>query len=243
MPTPPTPADLPNHPGPPQDQAATQSASPPTRSAHLLTLIRKLFDYGNSLVSALQQRPPFAPPHLAGLAQQFGTPNLHLIAAHIMRGLHTILALKARLIRDAVRLDRAPALAVPRLRHPRPPAPRDGAARQPRPGSRAAEAALLDHPPTPEEIAARIRCLPIGIVIAGICDDLGITLAHPLWGELFQAVTHNGGQPTQPLRAQLRRLLRGPREFARAAGAQLAAAVLPGLTPAAAPIAAATGPP
>ena len=233
-----------------------QPTPPPSRSAGLLTLINALFEYGSSLISALKQRPPFTQTHVGILAWQFGTPNIPLIAAHIVRGLQTIVALRARIIREAARLDR-PSARMP----PLPPLPRLAplaGSRAPtrRRGATADEAALLQHPPTPEEIAARIRHLPIGTVIAGICADLGITAAHPFWQDLCWAIEDNGGKLTQPIRAERRRARCGPREFARDARnahdardardarAQRAPGRHPGLAPAVAPIAAAaTGPP
>ena len=72
--------------------------------------------------------------------------------------------------------------------------PRDAALT---PASRAPSAdgadARLARPPTPAQIAAKIRRQPIGAVIADICRDLGIRPNHPLWRELRDAIVRYGG--------------------------------------------------
>ncbi len=72
--------------------------------------------------------------------------------------------------------------------------PRDAALT---PASRAPSAdgadARLARPPTPAQIAAKIRRQPIGAVIADICRDLGILPSHPLWRALQAVIIREGG--------------------------------------------------
>ena len=170
--------------------APTAPASQPSRSAGLLSLVRKLVCYGTFLAATLRQHGLGDHPAIQG--RLFGTTNVTLILARIARGLLRAAALEARLQCSAARLD-----APLRPLAPRAPA----AAAEPRAPHRRArlsdaddDAALLARMPTPEEIAAEVRRKPIGQVIADIVRDLGIVPAHPLWRELAPAIMVEGGR-------------------------------------------------
>ena len=112
---------------------------------------------------------------------RFGTRNLDLIVARILRGIALAQALEQRILRIARRMD-APREASPSVA--RKPAvrakksvalPRD-------------DAALPDDLPTAEEIAERVRKQPIASVIEDICLDLGINASDPLFREVMEAL-------------------------------------------------------
>jgi hypothetical protein len=165
-------------------------APPPSRSGRLLGLVRKLIDYGQTLVASLQQRnTPEAPD---ATARRFGTFDLSLIIAHITRGLRVAAVLQARLVRGARLLDAPrPGPAVPRG-PARPPAAERPKRPRPSPWPTDDEAALRNLPSV-QEIARRLRHRTIGNVIADICLDLGIGPAHPLWQEIRDAVIAEDG--------------------------------------------------
>ena len=85
-----------------------EPTTPPSRSARLLSLVRKLIDYGKELAGTLRQ---CAPADLRLDAFRFGTSDLALILARITRGLHRATALEARLVRSAAHLDAKRALS------------------------------------------------------------------------------------------------------------------------------------
>ena len=169
--------------------------SKPSRAGGLLSLVRKLIDYGTFLAATLRQSGLGDHPIVHGL--QFGTTNVTLILARIARGLLRAGALEALLNRNAARLDSPPPPRAAQARAPsaaRSAAAERSAPRQPaRPGP-TDDDALLAQMPTQEQIAAEIRRRPIGEVIADICRDLGIVPAHPLWGELAQAILRERGR-------------------------------------------------
>ena len=191
------------------DQAAPDGAAPDGaatgQARQLLSLLRRLIAYGQELVSTLR-RQPFGPPTFE-FALPFGTINVALILARVMRGLAIAAALEDRLVRNARRLDRRPARAAaetPR-RSPRAtprPAPEDAAANP----LAAPDAALLLRLPTPEEIAARIRRRPIGAVLVDVARDLGIVASHPLWRELQHAVLRHRGDFMRLIKVMFRRV-------------------------------------
>jgi hypothetical protein len=151
----------------------------------MLSLLRRLIDYGRELARSVQQR--VAAGTLVTVALHFGTRDAALILARITRGLRLADALEARLIRRPARLDAGSA----RVR-----APPDRAA-APDPAGRVAQRASKRPPlpdvPTAEEIAAALRHRPAAAVIADICRDLGIVPAHPLWGEVMLVLSEHGG--------------------------------------------------
>jgi len=168
---------------------ATSSPPPtdkPTPSGRLLSLVRKLIDYGRQLGAALTQRTA----DLASVTRDFGTKDIALILARIRCGLERANLLEARIIDEAARLDAAaaraaPAAAVAPRTRPATPRPPEPPKQQPDP--------RLARLPTSEEIADEVRHRPIGAVLADICRDLGIVPSHPLWWELMVLVPEHGG--------------------------------------------------
>jgi hypothetical protein len=150
----------------------------------VLSLLRKLIDYGQDLVHLVQQRA--AAGTLLTVALRFGTQDAAVILARIARGLLLANALEARLISRPERLDAGPALAGSAGVR----APPGGAERTFRP---ALKRPALPDVPTAEEIAAALRHRPAAAVIGDICRDLGIVPAHPLWGEVMAVLSEHGG--------------------------------------------------
>lgn len=175
-------------------QPATETTHPSDRTerrgAGLLGLVRRLIDYGRTLVDTLQQRNTPEPP--TDVAEQFGMASLTLIIARITRGLWLAAALERRIARAEARPDSPAKRDRPDqpnqdLPHPivvRPKAPRR------KPVDEAAELANL---PSARDIAARVRGRPIGAVIGDICRDLGIDSTHTLWADVLDAITAHGG--------------------------------------------------
>jgi hypothetical protein len=145
----------------------------------VLSVLRKLIGYGQELARAVQQRA--AAGTLITVAVHFGTRDVALILARIVRGLRLANALETRLSSRPVRLD-----AIPALVH----APSTRARRTARP---AVQRPDLPDVPTAEEIAAALRHRPAAAVIADICRDLGIVPSHPLWGEVMMVLSEHGG--------------------------------------------------
>jgi hypothetical protein len=169
-------------------------AESPRSTGRLLSIVRKLIDYGRQLVSTLRQ--PTAPTDLPDIARNFGTGDIAQIVARIMRGLLRATALEARLAHR-----RNPPPSGPTARTARKPR----AARPVRHHAIAAEPLLADLP-SADEIAAEIRHRPVGAVIADICRDLGIPLSHTLWRELTLAIVANGGRYTALLDERIKRI-------------------------------------
>ena len=180
MTSPPITTALTNRADPQPDPAA---AAAPTRTGRLLGLVRKLIDYGKGLASTLQQRP--SAETLFDVTRRFGTISIALILARITRGLRIAAALEARLANRAARPEQS--LATTRAPSPR----RPSAARLT--PQHQNDSALLNALPTAEEIAAQLRHRSIGAVLVGICGDLGIVPAHPLWQEVKLALIENSG--------------------------------------------------
>ena len=167
---------------------------PPSRSGRLLSLVRRLIDYGRQLAATLRQRA--VPSDTTDLVCKFGTDHLPLILARIAQGLHRAGLLEAKIASTAARLDVEPQpKPAPSPRAPRalpceaqPASPRGAEPQQPTDA-----ASLLANLPTPDQIAAMVRRQPIGAVLADICRDLGIPASHPLWRELHLAINQYGG--------------------------------------------------
>jgi hypothetical protein len=195
-------AAAPTTPDPGQDRAAA-SPEKPSRAARLLSLVRKLIDYGKEVAHDLQQNG--AGMHPFRLATRFDTADVALILARIARGLRLAAGLETRLISHPPREEpsiatgastRAAGAAAPRPPRTALPAPR---------GTRLAADPRLAALPSAEEIAAECRRRPIGAVLADICRDLGITVAHPLWRELNLTIMETGGNATALLLELFRR--------------------------------------
>jgi hypothetical protein len=159
----------------------------------VLSLVRRLIDYGKQLAGTVQQRA--AAPGFALFAKPFGTADLAVILARITNGLRRAAALEARLCRRAARgQDLAPApIRLPAVRGPR--AARQAAPPAPHPAD-PAEDPRLARLPTEEEIAAEVRRRPVGAVIVDICLDLGIAPGHldrAFWDEINHAIMMYGG--------------------------------------------------
>jgi hypothetical protein len=167
---------------------------PPSRSGRLLSLVRRLIDYGRQLAATLRQSA--VPNDTADLVCKFGTDYLPLILARIAQGLHRAGLLEEKIARTAARLDAKPEpKPAPSPRASRalpceaqPPSPRRAQPQQPTDA-----ASLLANLPTPDQIAAMVRRQPIGAVLADICRDLGLYPSHPLWRELQLAINQFGG--------------------------------------------------
>src|SRR5271165_5318849 len=148
---------------PPDPDPHRANADTPSRLGRVLSLVRKLIDYGKQLVGTVQQRA--AAPGFALFARPFGTADLAAILTRITSGLRRAAALEARLCLRAARgRDLTPSpIRLPSPRGPRPArqvAPQD-AQPEPQPADHA-EDPRLARLPTKEEIAAEVRRRPIG---------------------------------------------------------------------------------
>jgi hypothetical protein len=165
----------------------------PSGIGRVLSLVRKLIDYGKQLAATVQERA--SAPGFAFFAKPFGTADLAVILARITNGLRYAAALEARLCARAERgQDLGPApIRLPAARAPRPAlqaAPPDAQPAGP------AQDPHLARLPTEEEIAAEVRRRPIGAVIVDICGDLGIAPGHldrAFWDEISHAIMMHGG--------------------------------------------------
>ncbi len=178
--------------------AAAQPPTAPTRLNRVLGVVRRLIDIGKQIVGTLQQRA--IAPDFWLFAKPFGTADLALILARITGGLRRAAALETALRQRADRGQdltpspfRMPATAKPHAEcQIAPPAPRPEPQSEPPP----AQDPRLARLPTEAEIAAEIRRRPIGAVIVGICEDLGIMpgqLDRAFWDELCYVIIDYGG--------------------------------------------------
>jgi hypothetical protein len=178
-------SSTPTSPGPTADETDT-----PSRTGRLLSLVRKLIDYGRELAASLSQHSRTM--DLAPVMRAFGTRDIARILARITCGLLRAQALEDKVLHDAARLDTEPQPnPQPAASTRSPSAPRPPGDRQPL----GPDLAPLDLP-TADQIAAKVRCQPIGAVIADICRDLGISPNHPLWRELQELIREHRGNYT-----------------------------------------------
>ena len=98
-------------------------ADTPSRLGRVLSLVRKLIDYGRQLAVTVQQRA--AAPGFALFASSFGTADLAVILARITNGLRRAAMLEAKLLKRAERGQdltvaptRLPAIRVPGAARP-----------------------------------------------------------------------------------------------------------------------------
>lgn len=203
MPVPPTATET-NPPDPHQDRPAAVAVAP-SRTGRLLGVVRKLIAFGKGLASTLQQRAASA-TSIAAITERFGTNDIAAIVAHITRGLQRAALLEARLIsRRERRTAAAPPPAVARsVIQLRATQPADRRAN--RAGSHLADL------PSVQDIAAQVRRLPVGVVIADICRDLCIVPSDPLWRELALVITEYGGNLAVLLRDTFKRVYRAGAE-------------------------------
>jgi hypothetical protein len=187
---PPAPTKAPDPP-----RAATDT---PSRLGRVLSLVRKLIDYGKQLAVTVQQHA--AAPGFAHFARPFGTADIAVILARITNGLRRAAALETRLCQHAARgRDLAPSPtrtpAAPGSRPTRQVAQPDVLPEFQRPDH--TEDPRLARLPTEKEIAAEVRRRPIGAVIVDICCDLGIAPGHldrTFWDEINHAIMMYGGR-------------------------------------------------
>jgi hypothetical protein len=171
---------------------APDAATPPkpagsdkeSRVGRLISLVRKLIDYGKELAATFQRSGTDTNPitHTC----RFGTSDLALILARITQGLHRARTLEEKLVHNAARPEWEPKPSAA-------PSPRASRTAQPAAARTDAAATKLAQLPTPEQIASQVRRRPIGAVIADICRDLGIMPNHPLWRELSEVIIRYGG--------------------------------------------------
>ncbi len=159
----------------------------PTRFGRALVVLRKLIVYGKQLATSLQQRTA---TNLDDITHCFGTLDVALIIARIVRALQRAAELEVRLV---ARVDREAHAAAA---HPRAAADRRPRATPPATPRAPGPAGNVARMPTPEDIAAALRRRPIGAVIADICRDLGIMPSDPLWREVTWVIGENGGNVT-----------------------------------------------
>ena len=156
--------------------AAAETPTPttePSRSGRLLDLVRKLIDYGRELAATIRQRTATDPTFVKA---RFGTIDLVVILARIIRGLLRAEALEARVLRRAAHLDAGPRPAGARSAAkapavPRPAAetdPRSRPACPPRSRSRPRSAAGRSAPSSP--ISAAISASRRAIRCGGTCN-------------------------------------------------------------------------
>lgn len=209
----------------------TEPDAKPSRSGLLLSLIRRLIDYGRDLATTIRQQSVTDPRQVRN---RFGTIDLAAIVRSIARGLLLANALEARVLQRVAFLDKPPKPRQPRPRpkpRPTPPAGPAGPPLTPAPGPDPAPGPAPDGLPTPEQIAIEIRRRPIGAVLADICRDFGM-LPGELWRELQEAIRGHGGSVSRLLIDLFDRYCPLPRKGFSPPG-------LPGPTPAPA----GTGPP
>ncbi len=167
-------------PDPPQDPAP---AVAPTRTAHLLGVLRALIAFGKQLAATVQNLPA-AEAHI-DIAVRFGTYSVALILARITRGLQLAGALETRLALrenrpDPVRTAPARPTSSPKPRAPRPEPsqPQD------------TDPTVL---PTAEEIAEKLRRHPAHVVLREICSDLGLLPSDPLYQDVEHVLMRCNG--------------------------------------------------
>ena len=178
------------------DERPTAEASPPqpdqpaapTRSARLLTLVRKLIDFGKDLLTTLQ-----TPVTTVLVSRRFGNIKVEMILARIRHALDLAVGLEERVIKSARSLDRV--RPPPEAKPDRPAAPAAPAPPQPR-------------LPTAEQILRRMRGKSIGAVLAEICRDFEIINGDKLWLPLIEAVCTNRGPTMRMLRNMQQRVRR-----------------------------------
>ena len=176
---------------PDTDRAATTAPAP----LRLAGLLRRVDDYGKQLLVAVRLRS--ACPEFPRLAKPFGTAELRLILARISGAMGRVLVLEDRCHREGNlgRYSQPERTREPAERRPRTVRPDAMPDQDRNPPPAPALPRRADNPlvPTMAQLASELRRHPVGVVLAGICRDLGITPYHPLWDEVCHAVAAYGG--------------------------------------------------
>src|SRR5579863_10089562 len=188
--------------------AATADLPLPSRSGRLLSLVRKLWDYGMLVSASLHQQPPITADGKTHLVRTFGISNVMVILVRIALGMKRARFLAERIASTAAQIDAGSSQAEPKPSpratpacpgtHPRAPKP------YPEPPPTDGTLALIARLPTVSQIARRVPRQPIGAVLADICRDLGISRGDPLWDELQAAITEFGGSLATRARDKLK---------------------------------------
>jgi hypothetical protein len=193
----------PTHPAkdaaPPSEPQPKAVRANPSMAVALLNIIRTLVDFGQKRLAAIQARQ-LDRQEVRDTGHAFGTFNLSVIVARIMRGLRLAAALEQRVVAASARPNLPQPL--PRPRKPRAPRP----TRRSKLSEQDDNNALLARMPTDREIAAMIRHRPIGKILDEICADLGIGPGQPQWQELWRQMrsviaAHRGKVATHLARA------------------------------------------
>jgi hypothetical protein len=186
-------ADLASRPDRPNDRSAA-GVSDPYRAFHIALLLRQVINYAKGLLITVRLRANA--PDFALFARPFGTSDVRLIIDRIASAIRHAAILEDDLLKVA---------RLGRHLYTKPRAPSD-LARLPcelRPSRTQAEPAarhaaepkyrVLHRVPSAAQIAAQIRRHPVGVVVAVIRRDLGITPNHKLWQALSDVVSGHGG--------------------------------------------------
>jgi hypothetical protein len=192
------------------DAAITADRPPNSRSGRLLSLVRRLWDYGRQISASLRQNPPATAGDNAHLVRTFGISNVVAILTRIALGMHRARFLEAKISSVATQIDAgaqpepAPSTRAPRAcpgaNRPRSPGP------APELSFTEQTIALIVRLPTVDQIARKVHTQPIGAILADICRDLGISRGHPLWDELQAAIIEFGGSVVGIVKSRLNRL-------------------------------------
>jgi hypothetical protein len=189
----------------PRETTPEAQPAKPSASQVLIGVIKCLIGAGLERLAVLRSNPTPEETQDTGIA--FGTFNLRVIFAHIMRGVNLATALLNHIARQAKPIDNPRPLRFQpiRKRAPRPP-------RKPRLTEAEDNAALLLAMPTDDEIAEMLRHRTIGAVLIDICADLGIGLSHPMWQEVKFLIIKHGGRWVPVIQRTFNRLNAARRE-------------------------------
>jgi hypothetical protein len=192
------------------DAAITADRPLTSRSGRLLSLVRRLWDYGRQVSASLRQNPPATAGDNAHLVRTFGISNVVAILTRIALGMHRARFLEGKISSAAAQIDAgAQPEPAPSTRAPRA-CPGDSRPCAPGPAPELSlteqTIALIVRLPTVDQIARKVHTQPIGAILADICRDLGISRGHPLWDELQAAIIEFGGSVVGIVRSRLNRL-------------------------------------